>query len=297
MKIRKTIAAALVMSIVLMAAGCSKVKEVTTDDFLGACEAVGAKEYDFDELEDIDEGDFEDGIYAEFDYDDLEDLGIIWYLSFMGVSIDDDTIDEGALYIQGTGVEDLEDVEEAEDLEDIAAEGVAAVQLTLEDDDMAEDIIEVFEDFLDDYLDVDVDDLSRNEYFVSENSGYLKLNVELEDVVKAFKANKDYEDLIEDMDDEDLEDLEVMDNLGGQVSIAVYVKNETVVFAVGFAYGTDASLLNTFCGKIGITSPAKVKANTDVAENVAEMLFDYVETTMEYYTSIDDAVAAIEDNF
>ena len=269
MKMRKIMALALALSMAASLAGCAKVKAVDEDSFVKACEKLGAEEVDPDDLDDDVVDDLEDGIYVMLDSDDFEDAADSAgsYTSYLdtdiNIPVDPDDIESAVVFIRGTGFDDVEDIDDVDDLEDLALDMVVAMQITFEDDDLADDIFDGFEDMLDDMFDMDPSDLSSREYYRGKNEGYIKVNVSVEDLVEAF-YDSDVYSLISLLyeDSDDLE--EVLDTLSGNISVATYIKGENCLIVIGGSLGSPASEVDAFCSKIGVASPSKIPVNQDI---------------------------------
>ena len=55
MKLKRVVALMLAASMLAAVAGCSKVKKITHDDFVNACDKMGAEEVDYDDSNDVEE--------------------------------------------------------------------------------------------------------------------------------------------------------------------------------------------------------------------------------------------------
>ena len=273
-----------------LAAGCSKTKKVTTESVEKACEALDYEEYDVGDLEDgqLEPGDIDDGIYVVIDGDDIEDLADENEASVSSIGLDEvleaDDVESAALFIKGDGLEDFsEDVDGLQDIEnlgDAEFDLVIGMQATLKDDDKVEDIMDYLEDMLDEY-DLDVDDLTAQEYYRSKTEGYLKFNIDIQDLWTIAQDNDDLMDLLEEADMEDqIEDL--FDSVSGNICVSYQISGNNLIVVIGAAFNSKGDSLNDMCSKLGIDNPSKLKTNEVFAEGIIDSLMTNVAKYMSY---------------
>jgi len=273
-----------------LAAGCSKTKKVTTESVEKACEALDYEEYDVGDLEDgqLEPGDIDDGIYVVIDGDDIEDLADENEASVSSIGLDEvlesDDIESAALFIKGDGLEDFaDDVDGLQDIENLADaefELIIGMQATLKDDDKVEDIMDYLEDMLDEY-DLDVDDLTAQEYYRSKTEGYLKFNIDIQELWAIAQENDDLMDLLEEADMEDqIEDL--FDSVSGNICVSYQISGNNLIVVVGAAFNSKGDSLNDMCSKLGIDNPSKLKTNEVFAEGIIDSLVSNVAKYMSY---------------
>ena len=273
-----------------LAAGCSKTKKVTTESVEKACEALDYEEYDVDDLEDgqLEPGDIDDGIYVVIDGDDIEDLADENEASVSSIGLDEvleaDDVESAALFIKGDGLEDFaDDVDGLQDIENLADaefELIIGMQATLKDDDKVEDIMDYLEDMLDEY-DLDVDDLTAQEYYRSKTEGYLKFNIDIQDLWEIAQENDDLMDLLEEADMEDqIEDL--FDSVSGNICVSYQISGNNLIVVIGAAFNSKGDSLNDMCSKLGIDNPSKLKTNEVFAEGIIDSLMTNVAKYMSY---------------
>ena len=297
MKRIKIISCIVTAAMVLgLAAGCSKTKKVTTEQVEKACEKLGYDEYDVDDLNesDLEPGDLDDGIYVIIDEDDIEDLADENEASISSFGLDEvleaDDVESAALFIKGDGLEDFADdvdgLQDIENLGDAEFDLVIGMQATLKDDDKVEDIMDYLEDMLDEY-DLDVDDLTAQEYYRSKTEGYLKFNIDIQDLWTIAQDNDDLMDLLEEADMEDqIEDL--FDSVSGNICVSYQISGNNLIVVIGAAFNSKGDSLNDMCSKLGIDNPSKLKTNQDFAEGIVESIMDYAMKYMSYaYSSYD----------
>ena len=291
MKRIKIISCIVTAAMVLgLAAGCSKTKKVTTESVEKACEALDYEEYDVGDLEDgqLEPGDIDDGIYVVIDGDDIEDLADENEASVSSIGLDEvlesDDIESAALFIKGDGLEDFaDDVDGLQDIENLADaefELIIGMQATLKDDDKVEDIMDYLEDMLDEY-DLDVDDLTAQEYYRSKTEGYLKFNIDIQELWAIAQENDDLMDLLEEADMEDqIEDL--FDSVSGNICVSYQISGNNLIVVVGAAFNSKGDSLNDMCSKLGIDNPSKLKTNEVFAEGIIDSLVSNVAKYMSY---------------
>ena len=291
MKRIKIISCIVTATMVLgLAAGCSKTKKVTTESVEKACEALDYEEYDVDDLEDgqLEPGDIDDGIYVVIDGDDIEDLADENEASVSSIGLDEvleaDDVESAALFIKGDGLEDFaDDVDGLQDIENLADaefELIIGMQATLKDDDKVEDIMDYLEDMLDEY-DLDVDDLTAQEYYRSKTEGYLKFNIDIQELWAIAQENDDLMDLLEEADMEDqIEDL--FDSVSGNICVSYQISGNNLIVVIGAAFNSKGDSLNDMCSKLGIDNPSKLKTNEVFAEGIIDSLMSNVAKYMSY---------------
>ena len=291
MKRIKIISCIVTAAMVLgLAAGCSKTKKVTTESVEKACEALDYEEYDVDDLQDakLDGGDVDDGFYVIIDEDAIEDMADENESSLSSIGLDEvieaDDVESAALFMKSTGLEDFQDdvdgLQDIENLGDAEFDLIIGMQATLKDDDKVEDIMDYLEDMLDEY-DLDVDDLTAQEYYRSKTEGYLKFNIDIQDLWEIAQENDDLMDLLEEADMEDqFEDL--FDSISGNICVSYQISGNNLIVVIGVAFNSKGDSLNDMCSKLGIDNPSKLKTNEAFAEGIIDSLMSYAAKYMSY---------------
>lgn len=291
MKRIKIISCIVTAAMVLgLAAGCSKTKKVTTESVEKACEALDYEEYDVDDLQDakLDGGDVDDGFYVIIDEDAIEDMADENESSLSSIGLDEvieaDDVESAALFMKSTGLEDFQDdvdgLQDIENLGDAEFDLIIGMQATLKDDDKVEDIMDYLEDMLDEY-DLDVDDLTAQEYYRSKTEGYLKFNIDIQDLWEIAQENDDLMDLLEEADMEDqFEDL--FDSISGNICVSYQISGNNLIVVIGVAFNSKGDSLNDMCSKLGIDNPSKLKTNEAFAEGIIDSLMSNVSKYMSY---------------
>lgn len=266
MKMKKIVAVALTLSMVFGIAGCSKNKKITTDSFLRVVESYGASEVKFSKLNRVSPDDLTEGIYSEFTGEDLEDVdGYAEAAENYDFPFEAEDIVSGAIYVQASDF----DVEEIEDLADAEFDMILATQITLSED-MSEDIIEYYGDILD-RINVDIDDLSDEEF--SEDDGRLMLNVSVEDFADRVRNLSIVQLLMAFADAQEQQTFnDALDNANGNICLGVYVNGESLVVVVGVGYGTEPAMLNTLCDDLKLPTPADVDTNEDIVDGIMDLI-------------------------
>lgn len=291
MKRIKIISCIITAAMVLgLAAGCSKTKKVTTENVEKACEALDYEEYDVDDLQDakLEGGDVDDGFYVIIDEDAIEDMADENESSLSSIGLDEvleaDDVESAALFMKSTGLEDFQDdvdgLQDIENLGDAEFDLIIGMQATLKDDDKVEDIMDYLEDMLDEY-DLDVDDLTAQEYYRSKTEGYLKFNIDIQDLWEIAQENDDLMDLLEEADMEDqFEDL--FDSISGNICVSYQISGNNLIVVIGAAFNSKGDSLNDMCSKLGIDNPSKLKTNEAFAEGIIDSLMSYAAKYMSY---------------
>ena len=273
---RKTKIIAAVLSLTMLAGlftGCSsKTTKITTDKFIKACEKLDLKDYAFGgkktpDLDDLDKGFY---IYADTDMVEDEEDSLDDFLKEINL---DDVFEAGniksfafAAKCDGFDYDDI--VFDADDLSDIELDGAAAFQMTL-DGNYAADFMDYLEDLLD-KTGISTDDLSDKEYFASKNEGYLRLHVDLEDLIEDINGSDSYHQLHSYL--YFLTDglIDTLDDVTGEAAISVEVNGNCIFIIFGFnANQKDAEVLGQFVKAFGAScDPMTVPVNEDVAQDL-----------------------------
>ena len=285
MKMKKLVASVLALSFMAGVAGCSKVKSITGEEAVNVLEELGYEEIDADEMEDIDDPDdslISDGFYVVMDRDYIEDkvAEVEPYIRMTGmdIGIDIDNVEEATVFLRCEGIDDADDMEEPGDLEDIEINLFGGAQITLDEYD--QDVLDDIEDGLDDLLrkiNVDIDDLSQDEYKLNKNSLYLRLHVSVEDFIEVLMESDFYDALLETSpDDDEAEELEeALQNITGDISLAVYVSDGNILFIIGASLNCEPSFINEFCREAGVDDPTDIPSSEAVTEALIDTLDDY----------------------
>ena len=275
MKNRKAAAALLTFAMVLSVSGCSKLKTVTFDDFVDYCEDSGASELYPEEIRNIEADDLADGIYCVLYSDDIEDLPpediAILKMSDLDLNLDADDIDQLAFYCMMDN--NYEDVRDSSDYEDFFCTFTAAVQITLNDPEKADDVMEGIEDLLD-KIDVDPEDLSGDEYYQNKNGGFVNIHVDVSDLCDAV-LDSDFWDLATGNSYSDADDLEdLLDTATGDISLSIYVENENVFIVAGASVNEDPDMIRDLCSAFGLNDPTDNPSCTPVIDGIIDELDD-----------------------
>lgn len=283
MKFKKLVAAALVLSMIAGVAGCSKVKAISGEDFVSACENLGATEVDPDD-NDVEEDALEDGIYMVMDSDCIQDSlssseltsGVSMYgLSTPDINsiVDAEDIEEATAYVRLS--QNFDDLDSMDEIGDADLNMVMAMQITLTDADMVEDIMDGIADSLDEYCGIDVEDLSSNEYYAGKNEGYAKIHIDVQNLYEAFLDSDTYSLLAAFGGDlSELEDS--LSDVSGGIDTAVYINGENMVVIIGINVNDDPTYLNDVCSELKLADPSSLPAN----EEAAQGLVDYIDDTI-----------------
>ena len=289
-------AMAVVLTVAMLAvvfAGCANTTTISTDKFQKACEKLKLEEFDFEddspELDDV-----EDGFFAVADEDmveekekDLEDMLKSFKLN--GI-IDTDDVESFAFAAKATGLDDIKDaMKDPEDIADLEVDGAVAFVMTLSNDGYAEDVMDAIEELLDD-ADIDVKDLSKQEYMASKKEGYFRCHIDIAKFAKIILDNDDIMDLIEKAGDKaDIDFEELLGALTGDVAFTVEINGKNIFFLAGGSLNTKPTILNSFASSFGVAmNPVKVPMNTKLIE---EKLDDSLDT---YLSKLKNASSSLD---
>ena len=276
--------------------GCSKTAKVTPDVFAKACDKAGLEEIDFRESFGTDIEALEDGYYFMADEDDIEETAemIDSVLDSSGLSdvFDSDNIVSFGFAAKCTGVEDLGDAD-ADSLKDIEIDGGYALQMTLDKDDYAEDIMEFFADKLDTY-DIDIKDLTAKEYYSSAKEGYIRLHIDLARMSELILDNDDLMDMLKMTVGTNARKL--IKNMEGDLVLSFEIKDENVFIIAGIALNTEATVYKDFAKAFGIKNdPMKLPMNEEFAQGIIEAVSNALDQYFEYMINGGDGQIDIPD--
>ena len=289
-------AMAVVLTVAMLAvvfAGCANTTTISTDKFQKACEKLKLEEFDFEddspELDDV-----EDGFFAVADEDmveekekDLEDMLKSFKLD--GI-IDTDDVESFAFAAKATGLDDIKDaMKDPEDIADLEVDGAVAFVMTLSNDGYAEDVMDAIEELLDD-ADIDVKDLSKQEYMASKKEGYFRCHIDIAKLTKIILENDDIMDLLEEAGDKaDIDFEELLGALTGDVAFTVEINGKNIFFLAGGSLNTKPTIRNSFASSFGVAmNPDKVPMNTKLIE---EKLDDSLDT---YLSKLKNASSSMD---
>lgn len=289
-------AMAVVLTVAMLAvvfAGCANTTTITSDKFAKVCEKLKLEEFDFDD-DSPDLDDLEDGFFAVADEDmveekqkDLEDMLKSFKLD--GV-IDTDDVESFAFAAKATGLDDIKDaMKDPEDIADLEVDGAVAFVMTLSNDGYAEDVMDAIEELLDD-ADIDVKDLSKQEYMASKKEGYFRCHIDIAKLAKIILDNDDIMDLLEEAGDKaDIDFEELLGALTGDVAFTVEINGKNIFFLAGGSLNTKPTILNSFASSFGVAmNPVKVPMNTKLIE---EKLDDSLDT---YLSKLKNASSSMD---
>lgn len=276
-------AMAVVLTVAMLAvvfAGCANTTTISTDKFQKACEKLKLEEFDFEddspELDDV-----EDGFFAVADEDMVEDkekeLENMLNSMKLGDIIDTDDVESFAFAVKCTGLDDAKDaIKDPEDIADLEIDGAVAFQMTLKNAGYAEDVMDAIEELLDD-ADIDVKDLSKQEFMSSKKEGYFRCHIDIAKFAKIILDNDDIMDLIETAADKmDIDAEELLESLSGDVAFTIEVNGKNIFFLAGGSLNTKPTVLNSFASSFGAAmNPVKVPMNEKF---IAEKLDDSLDT-------------------
>lgn len=288
MKMKRT-AALLLSTVILMSlAGCNKLQSVTGEQFEEACEGFGADEIYLDEMRDVEIDDLDSGIYFIVDDWDDEADETFWTLKFysLDLDLDADDIESAAVLLQLN--QNFDGITDIEQLGDLELSGIAAIHLTLISDEYSDQIADGIEDLLD-KVDVDIEDLSSSEYYSNKNGGYLKLHVDVNELILAFFDSDIYGLLRSEGDSDTFYQLtEQLEGMTGDISLAVYYEGENVLIVFGGSVNSDDDTFSDFCNELNVDDPSGVPTNETVIASLMESLDDYASIFASSYSNYVD---------
>ena len=257
----KAVSLFLIGSVVFGCAACSKKPSAKNLDKV-ATSKLDAEEIALEDIKDMEQDEImealEDGIVIKTNGEEIDDVfgkqikkadtsSAAEVGDAVGVDIDDwDTDDLGdiTVYSKAEGVDKLGEGE----FDDANVVFATVVECTDKDkaNDAFEDFMGNIEDLMEDELDLDLEDLSEDEYLNDGDKGHFVICMGADDIIDGVKdMYKQYGDL--------------------QIVVGVYYDNGVFTIVGGFsANGLDD--LETVCDKLGIDNPLEVENSDELKE-------------------------------
>ena len=273
--LKKILSVIVVGSMALSLAACSKPSAKKLDSV--ATGKLDAEEVALEDVKDLKQKDLKDGIVitatgdeieeefgkdikkarksAEDSIDDVEDKA--------GVGLDDFGID-----LDDWDTEDIKNVTAYIKLDgDDAEEGVFefALVLELEDASKGNETFESFMEGIEDLLDLDVDELSKDEYKNDGKKGYFIVNLDGETIIDIVVdvMSASYKDSGYDLSKDDIKEMKksLSKSLPEELALAfgIYYDNGTFSVIVGFSGEGDLENITTLAKGIGVDDPTSVE--------------------------------------
>ena len=104
-----------------------------------------------------------------------------------------------------------------------------------------------------------------------------QVHVSAEDFAAALLESDFYDALIESApNDDEVEQLdEALQNITGDISVAVYVSDGNILFVVGVSVNGEPTFLSDFCSEAGVADPTDMPSSEAVTEAIIDTLDDY----------------------
>ena len=263
-------------AIVLGTAACGK---PSGDKLRSAAEKLSAEEYEIDDLEELEEKKLvkalDKGILIETDGDELQDVFDIDDEMFsqlgdaIDVDLDDCEIDD---FSKITAYIRAEDIDKMTTGNTGIVDGTIAVVVEFDDKDKANDVMadlmDVFEETMEEDFDVDVSALNKQEYRNSKNKAQFVIHLTSDDVIDLVESvfdNLDGDaptDLVKELI-KAYEDVELV--------LGIYYDNGVLTILMATNDGIED--LDMIAGKLGIKKPSTVE-NSDEMYNTIEGLLN-----------------------
>lgn len=263
-------------AIVLGTAACGK---PSGDKLRSAAEKLDAEEYEIDDLEELEEKKLvkalDKGILIETDGDELQDVFDIDDEMFsqlgdaIDVDLDDCEIDD---FSKITAYIRAEDIDKMKTGQTGIVDGTIAVVVEFDDKDKANDVMadlmDVFEETMEEDFDVDVSALNKQEYRNSKNKAQFVIHLTSDDVIDLVESvfdNLDGDaptDLVKELI-KAYEDVELV--------LGIYYDNGVLTILMATNDGIED--LDMIAGKLGIKKPSTVE-NSDEMYNTIEGLLN-----------------------
>ncbi len=272
----KTKITALLLSVVMLAgiiSGCSKSFNVTADKFVKACEKLGLEEYVDTQMQYPDLSDAENGFYIMTDdEDEIGDLtgdSFTDLLNLMDLN-DDIGADDISSIAAAVKCTSLDDITGKDSLADMKFNGALALQITLKNENLAKDII----DGADDVLGIGgimTKHLSGKEYYCSGKEGYIRLHVDIAELIKVFLNDDTAVKQFKNNFGWDPE--EFFDGVKGDIAVSIDVRGANVFVLLGCALNTKPVVYEDFLKAFFLTNdPMKIPDNNKLYQDLADLL-------------------------
>lgn len=276
-RLMKAVSLFLIGSVVFGCAACSKKPSAKNLDKV-ATSKLDAEEIALEDIKDMEQDEImealEDGIVIKTNGEEIDDVfgkqikkadtsSAAEVGDAVGVDIDDwDTDDLGdiTVYAKAEGVDKLGEG----DVDDANIVFATVVEFTDKDkaNEAFEDFMGNIEDLMEDELDLDLEDLSEDEYLNDGDKGHFVICMGADDIIDGVKDM--YKQYGADMDKDQLKEMQKM--FGDlQIVVGVYYDNGVFTIVGGFsANGLDD--LETVCDKLGIDNPLEVENSDELKE-------------------------------
>lgn len=263
-------------------ASFSKTTVISIEDFEYACENdLEFDEYDFFDLKDMDPLDVENGIYlvADAAMTDLIRKGDSDSIETMLIEFGiDDIIDSYDVESFGFAVicKGLEDIRYSSDPNEFAeaeVDGAFAFVMNFTDGVYADEVIDYLEDMLDD-IDIDVDDLTPEEYYRSKDESYLRFHIDINKFMEMLLKDEDFANLISAIFGGG-NALEYLKSLSGDFAVSIEVNESNMFILVGLSLNTEPTYINEFSDVFDAAeNPLDLPINEEATEDFIDFLID-----------------------
>ncbi|MBR2992282.1 MAG: hypothetical protein IKF31_03150 [Clostridiales bacterium] len=263
-------------------AAFSKTTIISIEDFEYACENdLEFDEYDFFDLKDMDPLDVENGIYlvADAATTDLIRRGDSDSIETMLIEFGiDDIIDSYDVESFGFAVicKGLEDIRYSSDPNEFAeaeVDGAFAFVMNFTDGVYADEVIDYLEDMLDD-IDVDVDDLTPEEYYRSKDESYLRFHIDINKLMEMMLKDEDFANLISAIFGGG-NALDYLKSLTGDFAVSIEVNESNMFILAGLSLNTEPTYINEFSEVFDAAeNPIDIPMNEEATEDFIDFLID-----------------------
>ena len=263
-------------------AAFSKTTIISIEDFEYACENdLEFDEYDFFDLKNMDPLDVENGIYlvADAATTDLIRRGDSDSIETMLIEFGiDDIIDSYDVESFGFAVicKGLEDIRYSSDPNEFAeaeVDGAFAFVMNFTDGVYADEVIDYLEDMLDD-IDIDVDDLTPEEYYRSKDESYLRFHIDINKLMEMMLKDEDFANLISAIFGGG-NALDYLKSLSGDFAVSIEVNESNMFILVGLSLNTEPTYINEFSDVFDAAeNPLDLPMNEEATEDFIDFLID-----------------------
>lgn len=263
-------------------ASFSKTTVISIEDFEYACENdLEFDEYDFFDLADLDPLDIENGIYLvsdaamtdlirKGDSDSIESMLIEFGIDDI---IDSYDVESFGFAVICKGLEDIRYSSDPNEFAEAEVDGAFAFVMNFTDGVYADEVIDYLEDMLDD-IDVDVDDLTPEEYYRSTDESYLRFHIDINKLMEMMLKDEDFANLISAIFGGG-NALDYLKSLSGDFAVSIEVNESNMFILVGLSLNTEPTYLNEFSEVFDAAeNPIDIPMNEVVTEDIVDCFID-----------------------
>ena len=263
-------------------ASFSKTTIISIEDFEYACENdLEFDEYDFFDLKDMDPLDVENGIYlvADAAVTDLIRRGdsdsVAGILEDLGIDdiIESNEVESFGFAVICKGLEDIRYSSAPGEFAEAEVDGAFAFVMNFTGGVYADEVIDYLEDRLYE-IDVDVDDLTPEEYYRSKDEGYLRFHIDINKFMEMMLSDEDLAMLLDAIFGGG-DTVDQLKSLSGDIAVSIEVNDSNMFVLVGLSLNTEPTYLNEFADVFDAAeNPLDIPMNEETTQDFIDFLID-----------------------